>query len=287
MYMIEEMLRLRGQIKRHRPLVHCITNPISIHDCANVILAAGGRPIMAEHPGEAAQITESARALVLNLGNITDARMESMEKSLKAAKAAGIPVVLDLVGVACSGLRLAYAKKLIRIGGVSILKGNMSEIRKTADLPAHSIGVDAGEEDRLTEKNAKSLLPSLRRLAERTNAVLLISGPEDVIVGRTEVFLACNGTEMLSGITGTGCMLGALCGACLSYGEAVLSALLAVSLLGIAGEKGAEKCQGPGSFQPALLDALWGLSEEDLREGLRVRRLGEKGENAVEEGKKF
>lgn len=284
MYTTEEMLHLREQIKQHKPLIHCITNPISIHDCANVILAVGGRPIMAEHPGETAQITKSAGALVLNLGNITDVRMESMEKSLKAAKAEGIPTVLDLVGVACSDLRFDYAKRLSGTGGLSILKGNMSEIRKMAGLPAHSIGVDAGGEDRLTEKNKGSLLPAFQRLAAETRAVLLISGQEDVIVSQREAFAASNGTEMLSGITGTGCMLGALCGTCLSCGGALLSALLAVSLLGIAGEMAAGDCRGPGSFQPALLDALYRLSGEELRQRLRVRRLQEEGEKEVEEG---
>ena len=100
------LLAARASLKEKRPLIHCITNPISINDCANAILAVGGRPIMAEHPLEAEAITETAQALSLNLGNITDARMESMRLSGKQARSLPIPAVLDAVGVACSPLRL-------------------------------------------------------------------------------------------------------------------------------------------------------------------------------------
>ena len=97
--MTEKQSKIRHLTQSAQPLIHCITNPISIHDCANIILAAGGRPIMAEHPAEVAEITSHAQALALNLGNITDARMESMPKSLETAARLHIPVMLDLVGI--------------------------------------------------------------------------------------------------------------------------------------------------------------------------------------------
>ena len=120
--MRQKLLKLRKQIKDDKPLIHCITNPISIHDCANVILAVGARPIMAEHPAEVADITASAGALMLNLGNITDARIESMKRSMRRAVENDIPVLLDLVGVACSGLRLDLARELMSIGHPAVLK---------------------------------------------------------------------------------------------------------------------------------------------------------------------
>ena len=92
-------------VRDQKPLIHCITNPISIHQCANAVLAVGGRPIMAEHPAEVQEITATARALMLNLGNITDVRMESMYLSAQAAREGKIPILLDAVGVACSRLR--------------------------------------------------------------------------------------------------------------------------------------------------------------------------------------
>ena len=112
--MREKIHKIRADIIRKKPLIHCITNPISINQCANAILAVGARPIMAEHPGEAAEITETAQALLLNLGNITDVRMKSMAISAAAAADRGIPFVLDAVGIACSQLRKNYITELLR-----------------------------------------------------------------------------------------------------------------------------------------------------------------------------
>ena len=108
--MSQSLGALLEALRSRRPLIHCITNPISINDCANLILAAGGRPIMAEHPGEVAEITATAAALAVNLGNITDVRMESMVLAGQAAREAGVPMVLDCVGVGCSSLRRRYAQ---------------------------------------------------------------------------------------------------------------------------------------------------------------------------------
>lgn len=261
------------RVRQRKPLIHCITNPISIHDCANVILAAGGRPIMAEHPKEVCQITKSAQALVLNLGNITDVRMESMNLSLYAAGRNGIPAVLDLVGIACSDLRFFYTQKLMQQGKPAILKGNMSEMLKMAGLPSHSIGVDAGEEDLFSEENRSRILPEFQKLSEETGAVLVVSGERDLIVGEGQIYFAANGAEMMSCITGTGCMLGALCGVYLSEGEPLTAALTAVSMMGVAGEMAAGEARGPGDFQSLFLNALYGMNENELQRRLQIERI--------------
>lgn len=271
--MIKDMLRLRKQIKQEKPLVHSITNPISIHDCANVILTAGGRPIMAEHPKEAAQITKTAKALMLNLGNITDVRMESMEISRSTAKENGIPIMLDLVGVSCSDLRLCYAKTLLKGGGISILKGNMSELLMIAGQPSHSIGIDAGKEDALSEDNMLKITGIFKALSEETGAVLVASGKEDLIVGHDEAYLASNGVEMLSEITGTGCMLGALCTTYLSAGDPMLASFLGVTMMGVSGELASQHSTGPGTFQVELLNQLYGAEETELEARTKICRL--------------
>ena len=138
---------IREFTKNSAPLIHCITNPISIHDCANMILAVGARPIMAEHPEEVEEITEVSSALMLNLGNITDARIISMQRALSTANRKNIPVLLDLVGVTCSQLRRSFAKQLLSQGVFSVIKGNISEILAAAELPYHGTGIDAGKED--------------------------------------------------------------------------------------------------------------------------------------------
>ena len=173
--MIKKLGTIRETIRIQEPLIHCITNPISIHDCANIILAAGGRPIMAEHQEEVAQITKTAKALALNLGNITDARMASMPVALKAASQAGIPVMLDLVGTACSSLRKEFAGSLLDLSMPSLLKGNMSELLAMAGEASHGIGIDAGVQDSLREENRLSLAQLFMEKARQWNTVIFIT----------------------------------------------------------------------------------------------------------------
>ena len=115
---------IRKTVKQNQPLIHCITNPISINQCANAILAIGARPMMAEHPKEVSEITRTARSLMLNLGNITDARMESILISAKTAREQNIPFLLDAVGIACSTLRREYVKELLSTAIPTVIKGN-------------------------------------------------------------------------------------------------------------------------------------------------------------------
>lgn len=151
---LENQLRnVRNATKENSPLIHCITNPISIHGCANMILAVGARPMMAEHPLEVEDITRTAGALMLNLGNITDARMESMRRSVRVAMECGIPILLDLVGVTCSRIRMELARELIGFGQIQILKGNISELLAIAGQSFHGTGIDAGKEDAMTDEN--------------------------------------------------------------------------------------------------------------------------------------
>ena len=131
------------QLKEQSPLIHCITNPISMNQCANTILALGARPIMAEHPDEVTEITRTASSLLLNIGNITDTRITSMRLSLKEANHIGIPVTLDAVGAACSSLRKMLVKLLLTSGKFACLKGNYSEIMSVFDDTYKTTGVDS------------------------------------------------------------------------------------------------------------------------------------------------
>ena len=130
---MKKLHEIREAVRHKQPLIHCITNPISINQCANGILAIGARPMMAEHPKEVREITETAGALMLNLGNITDARMESMKISMLTAKEKNLPVMLDAVGIACSKLRRDYIAELLEINIPTVIKGNYSEITAKID----------------------------------------------------------------------------------------------------------------------------------------------------------
>ncbi|MBR6523524.1 MAG: hydroxyethylthiazole kinase [Clostridia bacterium] len=235
------------KVKRHNPLVHCITNPISINQCANLILGVGASPIMAEHPAEVAEITLSADSLLLNFGNITEVRIKSMQIAAATAAEKGIPIVIDVVGVACSGLRRRLALKLIEKYRPAIIKGNYSEIVALQNPEYYSAGVDAEKLGDISGIGAK--------LAEKNGAVVLASGKIDIITNGKRVTRIKNGCEKLSKVTGTGCMLGALCATYLSAAAGTEAAVAACAVLGVCGEL-AETEKGNGSFMISLLDNL-------------------------------
>jgi hydroxyethylthiazole kinase-like sugar kinase family protein len=156
MEMQMEMLAVRHAVMGKHPLIHLITSPIAINDCANVILAVGGRPICAEHPEEVAGITEISRALGVSLANITDARLKSIEISGKAARHEGIPSVIDVVGVTCSRLRMDAAASFIEHAHPAVIKGNASEItaltRRIVLDAAHAKLVDELPDENWSER---------------------------------------------------------------------------------------------------------------------------------------
>lgn len=255
---------IRETVKREHALIHCITNPISIHACANAVLAVGARPIMAEHPKETAEITKTAGALMLNLGNITDVRMESMKISAQAAKCGNIPVLLDCVGTACSKLRREYAQKLLETAMPTVIKGNYSEI-KALCVPGYvSSGVDA--EERLTKEQ---MTKDAVGFAKNTGAVILASGKTDIITDGTQIIYVENGTPQLASVTGTGCMLGALCAGYLSADRSLLAAAAACAVLGICGELSRTE-KGSGTFMVNLMDRLSTLEQGELEERLKM-----------------
>lgn len=271
-------------IQQEAPLIHCITNPISINDCANILLAIGARPIMAEHPDEVAEITAIAKGLALNLGNITDARMASMKISAGAAKDKGIPFVLDLVGLSCSRLRQKYAKELLQIAVPDIIKGNISELRTLLGLPTTpGMGVEAGQKEMVTQENALEYAKLFQKQAKEYHTVLLATGPIDLVVSSDEAYIIANGSNALASITGTGCMNNVLAGACLAGVHGIssqatnntLAAILSCLLLGIAGENIQDIYlnQGPGSFHYSLMDSISKLTPQTIAQQCHITKL--------------
>lgn len=257
---MKKLREIRDEVRRKQPLIHCITNPISINQCANGILAIGARPIMAEHPAEVREITETADALMLNLGNITDARMLSMKTSLLAAKEKSIPVILDAVGIACSKLRRDYIAQLLEIGIPTVIKGNYSEIYALYRAAYRSSGVDAD-----AAIGVDSISNAAAELARKYRTVILASGKADIVTDGTRIVQINNGTPQLSTVTGTGCLLGALCGSYLSGCPDMDAAVTACVVLGVCGQI-AETPMGGGSFMVNLMDALSVLTDAQLNQ---------------------
>lgn len=258
---------IRGAVRERSSLIHCITNPISINQCANAILAVGGRPIMAEHPREVSEITATAGALMLNLGNITDVRMEAMRLSARTAAEQGTPILLDAVGVACSKLRRDYACGLMEGVTPAVIKGNYSEINALYQESYRASGVDADAAlDAQTVERAAAALARTRR------TVVLASGKVDIVTDGTRLIRVRNGTPQLSCVTGTGCMLGALTAAYLSAASGLDAAVTACTVLGVCGQL-AETERGSGSFMVRLLDALSTLQDAELERYMDLEEI--------------
>lgn len=267
---INKLLQIRQSVKLKKPLIHCITNPISINDCANIVLAVGAKPIMAEHPLEVHEITTASKALGVNLGNITDIRMKSMLISGKVAFEKKIPQVIDLVGVGCSKLRLEYAKKFISQCHPDVIKGNMSEIKAIYGIESNSKGIDVGEFDIVTEKNSERSIEMLKKMSLQTRAVIAATGVVDIITNGIDTYLISNGCEMLSMVTGTGCMLNALIASYISSKNIFGGTVLAVALMGICGEL-SQHVKGTGSFKTELIDNMFSISDDMIIEKIKYK----------------
>ena len=271
-----------NSIRSNAPLIHCITNPISINDCANAVLAVGAKPIMAEHPKEVAKITSMASVLAVNLGNITDARINSIMISGKTSSENNIPSVIDAVGVTCSDIRLELAKEYINLCRPAVIKGNISEIKVLNGLSSDAAGIDVSDKDTFSSDNEVKMKYTgelVKELAKKTNSVVVATGVVDTISDGCEVYYIQNGCEMMSSITGTGCMLNVLIASYISAGKytdtkILDNAICATALLGIAGERARDYTlknnAGLGTFHVRLLDEISLINAKTLCENAMI-----------------
>lgn len=258
------------QVQEKRPLVQCITNFVTVNDCANMILAAGGSPSMAHDIREAEEAVTAAQALVCNLGAIGDT--DAMEAAGKAANFHGIPVVFDPVAAGGTSLRRAESARLMRAVHFSVIRGNASEIRFLAGEQSFGSGVDAGAFDEITEENLSAASMMAKELAEKTDSVIAASGQLDLISDSRRTAVLRNGSPVMARITGSGCMLtaliGAFCGVCQE--DCFTAVFAAAAVMGVCGEladmKRLEKGTGNASFRNDLIDAVFNLTEKQFKE---------------------
>ncbi|HEX6990106.1 MAG TPA: hydroxyethylthiazole kinase [Bacillota bacterium] len=255
-------------LRRRRPLIHHLTNMVVAHVTANVTLALGASPIMAAAAEEVEEVAARADALVLNLGTLSPAVVEVMIAAGRAANAAGRPVILDPVGYGFTRLRTQSADRILAEIRVAVIRGNQAEIALLAGSEGRVRGVDAAgsPDDTAVEQAA-------RRLAERTGAVVAATGPVDRVAGAEGIIRIDHGHPLLTAVTGTGCMATTAVAAFAASAPDLPWAAAAAGLgaFALAGERaaGADGCAGPGTFQAALLDALYRLQPGDLNQ-LRV-----------------
>lgn len=249
-------------LSKQQPLIHCINNPISINDCANILLAFHAKPIMASHPKESAEITSQANALSLNLGNFEDTRAQAMFNSAKYAHEHSIPFILDLVGIGCSTIRKEFANTIIHQFHPTIIKGNISELKTLTKYKSHAKGIDVGKED---IEDPEISLKWLQELSKTYQCTILCSGKVDMIASPDKSYLIYNGHEMMSQITGTGCMLTVITAAFLSITNSIEACLCSTCFFEVACQKAIQKANGPGTFHMYLMDEVYQLNQEDIQ----------------------
>ena len=281
--LLEKINQTLTQIKEKNPLTHCITNTVTINDCANASLAIGGSPIMAEDIEEVEEITTIASALVINIGTLTKLQIESMKLSAKTANKTDTPIILDPVGVGVSKLRNDTTIDLIENYDIATIRGNISEIKAIAKLTGlidennTAKGVDVNIDDIITEKNIEANGRIIKELAAKLNTTILASGPIDILSdGKTTVAIY-NGDDMMPLITGSGCMLSTIVGSCVGGSSPLEGSLVAILAMNIAGEKARakvdEKDEGTGSFRAYLIDYLYKTDAESLASESKIRIL--------------
>lgn len=278
-FLLNKIINIKDKIMKSNPLIHCITNNITINDCANIVLSAYGKPIMAEHYKEVSDITKSAKALAINLGNITDDRMKSIMISGKTAYENKIPKIIDVVGVSCSKLRLDFSIEFIEKYKPSVIKGNMSEIKAILGLNIKSKGIDVNKEDVTNNDNINDNVYIVKELALKTSSTIVATGAIDIISDGKKTYIIENGCEELSRITGTGCMLNALIATYISSNDIINGAVLGTIVMGISGElakiklKQEENNIGMGSFKIKLIDNISTIKDKDILEKVRIREV--------------
>lgn len=267
-----EFEKVLTAVRTQKPLVQCITNYVTVNDCANIILAAGGSPTMACHPQEVEEAVRNVQALVCNMGAIE--KIESMILAGKEANRLGKPVILDPVGAGGTQLRRDAVKQLLDEVHFTAIRGNASEIRYLAGQQTIGSGVDVSDMDEITDQNLEDAITMAADLARKLDTVIVISGKIDVISNGTETCILRNGCATMARITGSGCMLTSLIGAfCGAYENDFLAACSAVAAMGIGGEIAEEKRlrsgTGNATFRNDLIDAVFNLTEQQLKEGVR------------------
>ena len=247
-------------VREKNPLVHCITNYVTVNDVANAILAVGGSPVMADDINEVAEITAIANALVINIGTLNERTVKSMEKAGVTANEKNIPVILDPVGVGVSNLRNKTVENLLEKVKFAAIRGNLSEMAFCAGKNSATRGVDSNSSD------AKFSAAEVAKIvAEKYSCVAIITGAVDIVTDGKNFAQIKNGVPEMSKITGTGCMLSGILGAYIGACEDKFSAAVsAVASMGIAGEIAAEKYLkfGTGSLHIGIIDALSRIDDE-------------------------
>lgn len=259
-------------VRKKCPLIHNITNYVTANDCANVVLACGASPIMADEKDEVADITAICAGLNINMGTISKLKIESMLIAGKKANELHHPIVLDPVGVGISKLRRDTAMQFLQEIQFTVIRGNVSEIKKLALGIGTEKGVDAA--DCITEENMDEIVAFAKVFAKETGAIVVLTGAVDIVADGQKAYCIRNGHPMMSSITGTGCQLSAMIAAYISANpeNLFIAVVAAVSAMGYAGEIAyarLSELDGNATYRTYIIDAIYNMTTEMLEKGAK------------------
>lgn len=253
-------------IQKEKPLIHHITNQVVMNDTANIVLGLGAAPVMAHAKEEVEEMTTISGSLILNIGTPTPNLIESMIKAGKKANKTETPVLLDPVGAGATNLRTKSAKKILNEVNIDILKGNPGEISAIAGVTGKVKGVESKVDSK------KDTIKKAEELAKKHDLTVVVTGEKDTVTDGEKTKRIENGDELLGRITGAGCMLGSVIASFNSINEDSFSAAIEGTLVyTVSAEIAANNCYGPGTFRKNLLDEIYNISWEDIKERMKIR----------------
>lgn len=261
-------------VRTKAPLVHNITNYVTVNDVANILLACGGSPIMADDREEVEEITSICGGLCINIGTLNQNTIPSMFLAGKKSNALGHKVLLDPVGAGASTLRTKTAFNLMKEIKFDVIRGNISEIKTLAYGSGSTKGVDANIADVVTEENLKDTVTFLKAFAKKTGSIIVITGAIDLVSDENTCYVIRNGRKEMGRITGTGCQLsGMLTAYLVANPEHTLEAsAAAVCAMGLAGEIGYSRMregEGNSTYRNRIIDAISNMTAEELEQGAK------------------
>lgn len=266
--MIKEVFE---NVREKAPLIHNITNYVTVNDVANVLLACGGSPIMADDLGEVAEVTALCGGLNINIGTLNQSTIPAMILAGQKSNQLDHPVLLDPVGAGASKLRTETAIKIMNEVKLTAIRGNISEIKTLANGSGSTKGVDADVADALTEENLKIAINFIKSFSEKTGCIIAVTGAIDIVADKDKAYIIRNGRAEMGKVTGTGCQLSSLVTAFIvaNPDNKLEAAAAAVMMMGVAGEIGYEnllETDGNLTYRNKIIDAIYNMDGETLEE---------------------
>ena len=266
------MKRQFDLLRKTMPLIHNITNYVTVNDVANILLACGGSPIMSDEVEDVEDITSIFNGLNINIGTLHKSSIEGMLRAGKKANDLHHPILLDPVGAGASKFRTETALRLMQELNLAVIRGNISEIKTLALGSGTTKGVDADVSDAVTEENLEQAIEFVKAFSKKTGTIIAVTGRIDLVTDENRCYVIRNGRPEMGKITGTGCQLSGMMTAFITANpdEMLEAAAAAVCAMGLAGEIGWSRMQtgdGNATYRNRIIDAIYNMTGDILEKG--------------------